>query len=489
LIGRPLSAFVASRISRQSHRAIEHQDRIFKHLIAKAKNTVYGKKLGFDEIRSYVDFQQKVPLIEYEDLVPFIERIAKGEKDVLWPGLPIYFATTSGTTSGSKYIPITIDSIHNHTHSTRDALLNYMHHSGNYAFADGKMIFLQGSPVLGKKGIIPSGRLSGIVAHHVPNYLQKNRLPSWETNCIVDWVEKVDVIIKETIHEQMTLISGIPPWLRMYFEKVVAQTGKKIGTLWPHFSLLVHGGVNYKPYQTVFNDLTGREVDTLELYPASEGFIAYQDRPGKKGLRLNTNSGIFFEFILAGSETSERIPLQDVKVGADYEIVLSTNAGLWAYRLGDTVQFTCKHPYCLIVTGRTSQYISAFGEHVIASEVERSIEEVIANTSTAINEFMVAPMVDPPHGLPHHQWIIEFDKMPPSLDDFAARLDQSLRQKNKYYNDLIEGKILSPLQIKPVAVNTFKKYQEENQSFGGQNKVIRLANNRNVADELLKFNA
>lgn len=487
-IGTLASAFIAGKIKRQSRNAIRHQDAIMKSLISNGKNTIYGKQLGFEEIRSYYDFQQKVPLTDYEKLTPFIDRIADGEKDLLWPGQPIYFATTSGTTSGSKYIPITSDSIHNHIDSARDALLNYMHHSGNYAFADGKMIFLQGSPVLSKRGKIPSGRLSGIVAHHVPGYLQKNRLLSWKTNCIEDWEEKVNAIVDETIVRQMTLISGIPPWLRMYFEKVIHKTGKKIGEVWPELSLLVYGGVNFTPYQAVFNDLIGRDIDTLEFYPASEGFIAYQHLPGKKGLLLNTNSGIFFEFIPVGDGSADRIPLKDVTIGKDYEIVLSSNAGLWAYRLGDTVQFTCKQPYCLVVTGRVAHFISAFGEHVIATEVEKAMTEVAGSTGVSIKEFTVAPAVNPGQGLPHHEWIIEFKKQPESLPDFANNLDQALRNKNKYYDELVTGKILSPLRITPVKKDTFRKYQEENQLLGGQHKVVRLANNRDVADELLKFN-
>jgi hypothetical protein len=274
----------------------------------------------------------------------------------------------------------------------------------------------------------------------------------------------------------------------MYFEKVIRATGKKIGDVWPDLSLLVYGGVNIKPYQPIFAELIGREIDTLEFYPASEGFIAYQDRPGERGLLLNTNSGIFFEFIPVNEENPGRIPLQDVTIGKDYEIVLSSNAGLWAYRLGDTVRFTCKKPYCLIVTGRVAHFISAFGEHVIASEVEQSLAEVITTTNASFIEFTVAPMISPKKGLPHHQWIIEFDKRPESMTDFAIKLDDTLRKKNKYYDELVAGKILSPLEVTTVSANTFKNFQEKNKSIGGQNKIVRLANNRDIADELLKFN-
>ena len=391
---------------------IECQDRVLQMLLENGRHCIYGKAHGMREIRTYEDFRKHVPLITYEDIQPLIERISKGEKNILWPGRPIYFAKTSGTTSGTKYIPITRDSIPNHINSARNALLMYMHRTGNFAFADHSMIFLQGSPVLEKKGVIPAGRLSGITAHHVPAYLQRNRMPSWKTNCIEDWETKVDAIVEETLKKRMSLISGIPSWLRMYFEKLVQRAGKPVGEIFPDFSLLVWGGLNYEPYRSTFDKLIGRPVDTLELYPASEGFIAYQDLGPEEGLLLNVNSGIFYEFIQADEADSEnpgRIPLEEVEMGRDYAIVLSTNAGLWAYNLGDLVRFVSKEPYRIVVTGRVSQFISAFGEHVIASEVEGALAEVCANSGIRVDEFHVAPVVDPPEGgLPYHQWIVEF---------------------------------------------------------------------------------
>ncbi len=484
-LSRPLASFIASSIRKDADRAIECQDRTLQMLIGKGQRCIYGKAHRFKEINSYSDFQIHVPLTDYEDIRPLIERISAGEKNVLWPGLPVYFAKTSGTTSGMKYIPITGDSISNHIHTARNALLMYMDRTKNYAFADHSMIFLQGSPVLEKKGIIPAGRLSGIAAHHVPAYLQNKRMPSWKTNCIENWESKVNAIVEETLKKRMSLISGIPSWMRMYFEKLVARTGKPVGEIFPDFSLLVYGGLNYEPYRQAFDRLIGRHVDTIELYPASEGFIAYQDEGPGEGLLLNINSGIFFEFIPAdkvNDEIPDRVPLEGVETGVDYAIVLSSNAGLWGYQLGDTVRFVSRDPYRLIVTGRVSQFLSAFGEHVIAAEVEGALAEVCAATGTRVDEFTVAPMVNPPEGLPHHQWLIEFDGLPGA--NIAKQLDQAMCRRNPYYRDLIQGHVLEPLHIISLPKGAFKKYMESKGKLGGQNKVVHLSDNREIADEL-----
>jgi hypothetical protein len=489
-LSRPLAAYVASSIRKDAGRAVECQEKVRNMLIEKGQRCIYGKAHRFKEVITYTDFQQHVPIIDYEEISPLIERISTGEQNLLWPGLPIYFAKTSGTTTGMKYIPITRDSISNHIKSARNALLLYMDRTKNYAFADHSMIFLQGSPVLDRKGIIAAGRLSGIAAHHVPAYLQKNRVPSWKTNCIEDWEAKVEAVVEETLKKRMSLISGIPSWLRMYFEKLVERTGKPVGEIFPDFSLLVYGGLNYEPYRKTFEQLIGRHVDTVELYPASEGFIAYQDDEPGSGLLLNTNSGIFFEFIPVGElhhENPGRIPLEGVKTGEEYAIVLSSNAGLWGYQLGDTVRFVSTNPYRLIVSGRVSQFLSAFGEHVIASEVEGALAEVCGETGARVAEFTVAPVVNPPVGLPHHQWLIEFDGLPDAtyLLKFASLLDRAMCRKNPYYRDLVEGHVLEPLHVISLPKGTFKKYLESQGKLGGQNKVLHLSDNREMADDLI----
>lgn len=485
----PYALYITDRIKRLNSRPFETQEKIFKLLIASAKNTVFGKEHHFGSIKTYNDFKQRVPLRDYEQFRPYIDRIIKGERDVLWKGMPLYFAKTSGTTSGTKYIPITCDSIHNHIHSARNALLFYIAETGKTDFVNGKMIFLQGSPVLDKKGKVPTGRLSGIVAHHVPAYLQKNRMPSYHTNCMEDWEKKVDAIALETLKENMSLISGIPPWVQMYFERLIARSGKKnIAEIFPDFSLFVYGGVNFEPYRSQFEKTIGKKVDSIELFPASEGFFAYQDTRESEGLLLNLHDGIFYEFVPASeifNPNPSRLSLQEVKTGVNYALIVNSNAGLWGYNIGDTVKFVSTAPYRVIVSGRIKHFISAFGEHVIAEEVEYALKTALMEEPAEVIEFHVAPCVIPPgKELPFHEWLIEFGKMPENMERFRQKTDEILRQKNSYYRDLIEGKILQPMKITALRKDSFIQYMKQVGKLGGQNKVPRLANDRNIADRL-----
>ena len=466
---------------------IRYQTKTFFYILRKAKNTSFGRDHSFKNIKTYDDFKKNVPVKDYEDIRPYIDKIFSGEINVLWPGEPIYFAKTSGTTSGLKYIPITKESMRTHIISARDSLLNYIHETGNTAFITGKHIFLQGSPILEEKNGIHIGRLSGIAAHYVPNYLQKNRMPSWETNCIEDWETKVDKIIDETLSEKMTLISGIPSWVQMYFEKIINKSQKTIGEIFKDFSLFVHGGVNYDPYKTLFKKLIGKEIDSVEVFPASEGFFAYQDKQNETGLLLLVNNGIFYEFIKANDfgVGNDRIPLSEVKKGIDYVMIISTSAGLWAYNLGDTIKFVCLSPYRIIVTGRIKHFISAFGEHVIGKEVETAIKIASERTSSVIREFTVAPQIHPSSGLPYHEWFIDFDKRPDNVSKFSLHLDTEMRNQNLYYDDLISGKILKRLVVTEVIKDGFQKYMKEIGKLGGQNKVPRLSNDRSIVDKLI----
>jgi phenylacetate-coenzyme A ligase PaaK-like adenylate-forming protein len=466
------------------------QEKIFKQLIAKAENTAFGKDHDFASIKNYSDFKKSVKVQDYEGLRPYIDRIVAGEENVLWKGKPLYFAKTSGTTSGAKYIPITKDSMPTHIKAARNALLFYMAEKKDASFVNGKMIFLQGSPILEEKNGINLGRLSGIVAHYVPQYLLKNRLPSWETNCIEDWDTKVNAVVEETVHEDMTLISGIPSWVQMYFEKLIEKTGKPIKDIFPNFNFFVYGGVNFEPYKNKFESLIGKKIDYVELYPASEGFIAYQDSQTEPGMLLQLNSGIFYEFIPATEfydENPTRISVKDVQLGVNYVIILNTNAGLWGYNIGDTVEFTSLLPYRIKVTGRIKHFISAFGEHVIGKEVENALKDSIQETEINISEFTVAPQVNPESGLPYHEWFIEFENEPENLDDFAAKVDASMQEQNMYYFDLITGKLLRPLVIRRVRKGGFHEYMKSIGKFGGQNKIPQLSDNRKIAEVLQNF--
>ncbi len=494
-----LKAFAAKLFAKRIHTTTQKwvanpvvtQQKVFQELLAVAKETQFGKDHNFSNISTFQEFAQQVPVRDYEQLKPYVDRVVNGEENILWKGKPLYFAKTSGTTSGAKYIPLTKESMPFHIEAARNAILSYIHETGNADFVNGKMIFLQGSPILEDKNGIQLGRLSGIVAHFVPKYLQKNRMPSWETNCIEDWETKVNAIVEETIHEDMSVISGIPSWVQMYFEKLKEKANKPVGEIFINFNLFIYGGVNFEPYRAKFENLLGRKVDSIELFPASEGFFAYQDSQKEKGMLLLLNSGIFYEFIKADefyTENPKRLTIGEVELNVNYVLIISTNAGLWAYNIGDTVQFTSLKPYRIIVSGRIKHFISAFGEHVIAKEVESALQVAIENSEVRINEFTVAPQINPASGLPYHEWFIEFDTEtsgePNNLEDFALQIDNAMRKQNIYYDDLIVGKVLRTLVITKVVKNGFQDYMKSIGKLGGQNKLPRLSDNRTIADKL-----
>tara|TARA_Y100000385_G_scaffold42839_1_gene39771 strand:- start:774 stop:2276 length:1503 start_codon:yes stop_codon:yes gene_type:complete len=478
---------VYNKINRWASNPIETQERVFQSLISDASSTQFGRDHNFKNISTHEDFLKQVPVRDYEALRPYVEKVVAGESDILWKGRPLYFAKTSGTTSGAKYIPITKESMPGHIEAAKNAILLYIHQTGNTKIVNGKMIFLQGSPVLESKNGIQLGRLSGIVAHYVPKYLQKNRLPSWETNCIEDWETKVNTIVQETVNEDMSVIAGIPSWVQMYFEKLIEEKKQKVGELFKNFDLFIFGGVNYEPYRSKFESLIGRKIDSVELYPASEGFFAFQDRQNEPGMLLQLDSGMFYEFIVADTffeASPTRLTLKDVKIGVNYVIIISTNAGLWAYNIGDTVQFTSLAPFRVIVSGRIKHFISAFGEHVIAKEVEHALLSALKTTEVSVSEFTVAPQIEPLEGLPYHEWFIEFENSPSNIEDFATQIDAALQSQNSYYLDLIQGKVLQPLKITPVQKGGFQNYMKTIGKLGGQNKTPRLSNDRKIADVL-----
>lgn len=479
------AGIIYNKTQKWASNPVESQNEVFKNLIASAKNTQFGTDHNFSSIEIYADFIKNIPIRDYEDLKPYIKKVVNGEPDILWPGKPLYFAKTSGTTSGAKYIPLTKESMPFHIEAARNAILLYIHETRNATFVSGKMIFLQGSPILEEKNGINFGRLSGIVAHFVPNYLQKNRMPSWETNCIEDWETKVNAVVDETINEDMTVISGIPSWVQMYFEKLKGKVNKPVGEIFKNFNLFIYGGVNYEPYRAKFENLIGRKVDSIELFPASEGFFAYQDTQTEKGMLLLLKAGIFYEFIKSEeffTENPKSYTIGEVELNVNYVLIISTNAGLWRYNIGDTVQFTSLKPYRIIVSGRIKHYISAFGEHVIGKEVEEALKEAMEGTSVRINEFTVAPQITPKTGLPFHEWFIEFENKPENIDEFALKIDDAMRKQNSYYDDLIVGKVLQKLVITSVESNGFNNYMKSVGKLGGQNKIPRLSNDRKIAD-------
>jgi len=490
-LAKPIAAYIAAQTRKWSSDPYRTQSKVFGSLCEKARLTAFGRDHDFASVKHYEDFKKHVPIHDYEALKPYIERVTAGERDVLWPGKPKYLAKTSGTTSGTKYIPITEDSVSNHFNSARDATLNYVHETGNASFLDGGLIFLSGSPELLEKHGIKTGRLSGIVNHEIPAVLRTNQKPSYAVNCIEDWEEKLERIIDETIAADMRMISGIPPWAQMYFDRIQLRTGKKIKDVFPNFSLFVYGGVNFEPYRAKLMDSIGKKIDSIETYPASEGFIAYQDSQVEPGLLLLLNTGIFFEFIPAEEYFDahpRRLSIEEVELGKNYALIINNNAGLWGYSIGDTVKFVSKNPYRLLVTGRIKHFISAFGEHVIGEEVEKAMKHTMeVFPAVEVVEFTVSPQVTPSEGLPHHQWFIEFAKAPEDANTFSLELDKQLRQLNVYYDDLITGNILRPLRITSLRKNAFIDYMRSLGKLGGQNKVPRLSNDRQIADSLSRL--
>lgn len=480
------------QIQKWANNPIEYQEKTFHYLIQQAKNTAFGKDHHFDKIKTYQDYKKYVPINDYEGLKPYIERVLNGEKNVLWKGRPLYFAKTSGTTSGTKYIPITKESIPTHIQAARDAIFLCAYNMNDVSFMLGKMMFLSGSPEFDEiKHGVPVGRLSGIVQHHVPKMFLRNRVPSWETNIIADWETKVKKIAEETISQDLRLISGIPPWVQMYCEEIYKLTGKKLSEVFPNLSVFVQGGVDYRPYEQVLNQAIGKKLQMIEVYPASEGFIAYQDTLDKEGLLLILDNYIFYEFVPIEdifNPNPTRISLQEVEVGVNYAIILNTNAGLWGYNIGDTVRFVSKNPYRIVVTGRIKHFISAFGEHVIVEEVNKAMMETAQAFGAEITEFTVAPYLTDRHQeLPYHEWFIEFAKQPENLDAFAVHLDQKMQKLNSYYKDLRQGNVLQLLKIRVVPKDGFIEYMKSIGKLGGQNKLPRLSNDRKIAEALISM--
>jgi hypothetical protein len=486
---RPWANQVSRQIGKWSSNALKEQEEVLTQLIEKGKQTQFGQDHDFSNIHTYEDYKKHVPVRDYEGLKPYIDRIVAGESAILWPGRPRYFAKTSGTTSGVKYIPITSDSLPNHFGSARNALFHFFGQTGRGKWLDGKLIFLSGSPALDDINGVPTGRLSGISNHLVPDWVKRSQMPTYQTNCIDSWEEKLDKIVEETLDKKMTLISGIPPWVQMYYERLIEVSKKStIKEIFPDFSMFVYGGVNYEPYRSKLEELVGGKVDSVEIYPASEGFLAFQDIPGERGMFLNVASGLFYEFIPVqelGDENPTRIRLHDVQCGVNYLLILNSNAGLWGYNIGDTVEFVSVNPYRIIVTGRVKHYISAFGEHVIGKEVDEAMQITCREFGIRVVEFTVAPQVNPLEGgLPYHEWWVEFDEIPEDLNRFSQFLDQEMMKQNIYYDDLIQGVVLRPLIIRPLKRDSFRAYMKTLGKLGGQNKVPRLSNDRKIVSEL-----
>ena len=463
---------------------------LLNKLISKSKHTKFGVDHNFEIIKNYSDYVNKVPIRDYEKIKKYVELIKDGKENILWPGKPKYFAKTSGTTSGTKYIPITKESLKNQIKSASYLLLNYLNEKKSFRSIRGKAMFISGSPNLNEINQIKIGRLSGIVNYHEPFYLKNILLPSKKTNKIEDWEKKIEKIVDETKNKDLRILGGIPPWIQMYFDVLIQKTGKKVKDIFPNLELICHGGVNFEPYKKNLFDSIGKEINTLETFPASEGFFAYQNSLKDNSLILQINSGIFYEFIdikNINNKNPKRITVGEVETNKNYALILSSDAGLWSYMIGDTIKFTSLNPLKIKVTGRTKQFISSFGEHVIVEEVEKSIKRACEKyNEVQITEFTVGPRILKDKGKSHHEWLIEFKIEPKDLISFEKEVDKNLQELNSYYKDLVQDGILTTLKIKILKRKSFINFMKLKGKLGGQNKVPRLSNDNNLIDEIIK---
>ncbi len=476
------------KCSLDSNFTLSNQQKVFKQIVLNGSRSSFAKDFGISKSMSYNKFINRVPLLSYEDFKKYINRISLGEKNILTSGTPSYFAITSGTTSGTKYIPLTKEMMNMQTRAIKELLLLYAYQKNYYNIVGAGMMFIQGSPSLRRFNNMPYGKLSGIAAHHVPFYLKKNRFPSMETNQITPWGEKIKLIAKETINKDMHIIGGIPPWVITYFKELLSLARcERVKDVFPNLQVYIHGGTSFESYKKNFFKLCG-SVDTLEVYPASEGFFAYQDVIEDKALKLLTNHGVFYEFVSlddynAGLEQN-RVPVEGVDLNIDYVMIVTTIAGLWSYNTGDTVRFVSKNPYKILFSGRASQFCSTFGEHVIEKEVLSSLEEAVLCFGGVVVEFTVAPYISDSTSC--HQWFVEFSVTPNSISSFRKKLCETMRRQNPYYKDLVDSGVIKTLELKPVKSGGFAAYMKSIGKFGGQNKCPHLTNNRSIADFLIK---
>lgn len=487
LLLKPYAASIAKKIIHASKNAVHIQNDILLKNIRYAESTAFGREHNFNKIYTHKDYTQNIPLRSYPLLKPYIERIMNGESDVLWPDRPKYLVGTAGTTGGIKHIPLSQESIPYHIQSAVKTGMNYAYRHGHMDVFDGKLIFLSGSPVLDMTGDIPIGRLSGIVNHEIPRFLRPLQVPSYETNSISDWNLKIEKIALETHKLDLRMIGGIPPWIVMYLEKLLEVSGKKfIIDVFPNLKMVIHGGVNYKPYRPVMDKLIGKNVDYVETYPSTEGYIAFQNDKDDDGLLLNVDGGVFYEFVPVeeiNNQCPTRLTLDQVELDKNYALIINNNAGLWGSIIGDMVRFVSLNPYKIKMVGRISQFISAFGEHIVASDVDEVMARASYNSDAIIKEFTVAPEITDLKK--RHLWLIEFEKEASSVADFAKSLDEEMKRQNFHYRDLIDGRVISPLQVIPIKSDSFRKYLKQKGALGGQNKVPRLSNTMEIANDLM----
>lgn len=474
------------------------QEELLKELVSKGRKTTFGREHGFAAINCVADYQERVPLREYLAFKPYWDRLLEGATDVTWPGRISRFALTSGTTAGNKLIPVSREGIRSFLRAGRDVLNFYLQATEDTDLFKGKFLYLGGSTELKPAAHgIQMGDLSGIMAKAMPSFVERFRLPSAEANLIPDWEKKLEVVAKESVNADVRGISGTPSWVLCLFQRVFelkrAEGGRAetLADVWPNLSFMVHGGTSFEPYRKTFGDLFGKTVQTIEVYPASEGFIGIQDQLGEPDLLLMADTGLFYEFVPVeemDKPEPTRLTVANVEKDVQYAIVLTTNSGLWSYVIGDIVRFTSLRPHRLRVTGRIKQFLNAFGEHLIAEEVENALTRAAHETDAEVKEFHLAPVYpSDPRVRPAHQCIVEFTNPPGDTDRFAEIFDAQLCEQNDDYaaHRKDDAGLTAP-EVIPVPEGTFYDTMKSLDKLGGQHKVPRLSNERDFADQLLE---
>lgn len=472
------------------------QNEWFEKLIDMAEDTAWGEKYDYKSLKSVEDFKSRVPINDYSSLQPYIERARKGEVSVLWPGEVPWFAKSSGTTSGkSKYIPVTEDSLEEcHYQGGKDLLaLYYIHYPESQVLA-GKNIGVSGTTQLESDSDAFTGDLSAILIDNMPFWAQMACTPDLSVSMMDNWENKLDLIVKHTLVEDVRTLSGVPSWMLVILRRVLEASGKSnISEVWPNFELVIHGGVNFKPYRQQFEDILPKHTHYLETYNASEGFFGIQDQVGQSDMLLMLDYGIYYEFLPMGEldkDFPKSLSLDEVELGVNYALVISTNGGLWRYLIGDTIVFTSKYPYRIRITGRTKSFINAVGEELIVENADYAIEVACSKTNSVISEYTVAPIYFNGKQNATHQWALEFEKQPQDIAMFMDILDNALKSKNsdyeaKRYHDII----LRPPEIKVLERGSFMAWLKQNNKLGGQNKIPRLSNDRDFVEELFQINS
>ncbi|MGK7394534.1 MAG: GH3 auxin-responsive promoter family protein [Candidatus Cyclobacteriaceae bacterium M3_2C_046] len=477
---------------------VEVQQEVFGRLIYQAKNTEFGRKYNFNTIKKIEDFQSSVPVSSYEDLLPYINRLMKGEQNVLWPTEIRWFAKSSGTTSTrSKFIPVSEEALEEcHYKGGKDLVSIYVNNHPETKLFTGKSLIIGGSQQvnqLDKNANSFYGDVSAVLMKNMPFWSQFARTPKLEIALMEDWEKKIEIMARETAEENVTSIAGVPTWTVILIKRIVEMRGvSNILDVWPNLELFIHGAVSFTPYRDLFKHLIpSSQMHYLETYNASEGFFGIQDQPDSEEMLLMLDYGIFYEFIPMEelhSDNPRVLQLKDVELGKNYALVISTNAGLWRYHIGDTIKFTSLSPFRIKISGRTKHFINAFGEEVIVENAEKAIAQACESTGAIIENFTAAPKYFGQDSAGCHEWIIEFAKRPNNLDDFTYQLDHTLREINSDYDaKRFKDIALKPPIIHSVDKDTFYNWMKKRGKLGGQNKVPRLANNRNYVDDILKM--